>query len=77
MEHMDRKEFLKALSALILGLSFTRMNSKNSYDSKMKNMKIKNWLWMHPWRRISADEYKKRFEKIKLTGIDAVAANII
>ncbi len=73
---MNRKEFLKKLNAVIIGLFFTQLNNQSANGAQMKNQKTKNWLWMHPWRRISDEEYKKRLEKIKLSGIDAILPNV-
>lgn len=73
---MNRKEFLKKINAVIIGLFFTQLNNTTANGTQMKNEKTKNWLWLHPWSRISDDEYKKRLEKIKQAGIDAILPNV-
>ena len=73
---MTRKEFLRLLNLGIFSLHFSRWNLENAYALQDNDKKIKNWLWLHSWCDISDDEYKKRFEKIKLAGINAILPNI-
>ena len=73
---MTRKDFFKILNIGVYGFAFSKWNLGNIYAREKSNKKIKNWLWLHPWDNISDDEYKKRFEKIKLAGIDAILPNI-
>jgi uncharacterized lipoprotein YddW (UPF0748 family) len=73
---MTRKEFIKLLNAGLYGMAFAKLNIDNIYALNSNKKEIKNWLWLHPWRNISEDEYKRRLEKIKLCGIDAIIPNI-
>jgi len=38
--------------------------------------KLKNWIWISPNLRLSDDDWKKRFEKLKKAGIDALLPEI-
>ncbi len=73
---MTRKEFIKLLNLGFYGMAFAKLDIDNIYALNSNKKKIKNWLWLHPWQNISDDEYKRRLEKIKLCGIDAIIPNI-
>ena len=73
---MTRNDFLKLLKFCIPGLALCNWSLKNAKANRMKNKRIKKWLWFHPWHKISDDEYKQRLEKIKLAGIDAILPSI-
>ncbi|MCB9206453.1 MAG: family 10 glycosylhydrolase [Ignavibacteriales bacterium] len=72
---MTRKQFLQTLQLGVYSFLFGKFNFSTSIASPQKK-RIKNWLWLHPWNNISDDEYKKRFDKIKESGIDAILPNI-
>ncbi|MCB0730475.1 MAG: family 10 glycosylhydrolase [Ignavibacteriae bacterium] len=72
---MTRKQFLQTLQLGVYSYLFGKLNFSTSIASPQKKG-IKNWLWLHPWNNISDDEYKKRFDKIKEYGIDAILPNI-
>jgi uncharacterized lipoprotein YddW (UPF0748 family) len=43
---------------------------------KSSARKSKNWIWISPNLNLSDDDWKKRFEKLKLAGIDALLPEI-
>jgi uncharacterized lipoprotein YddW (UPF0748 family) len=73
---MTRKNFIKALQLGIYSLLIGNGNISKSIALTKKEKKIKNWLWHHAWNNISDDEYKKKFDKIKESGIDAILPNV-
>jgi uncharacterized lipoprotein YddW (UPF0748 family) len=73
---MTRKDFLQLIKLGIAGMAMNRIGINNSFAESVNNKQFKNWLWMHPWRGISDDEYKLRFEKIKSAGFDAIIPNV-
>jgi len=74
---MTRKEFIKLLYFGLPGLALGGWKTSNAFAEGMAPRKIKNWLWLHPWRNISDDEYKRRFDEIKRAGFDAVLPNVL
>lgn len=73
---MTRKDFLKLLNIGMYSLALSQWSLENIYGEERSKKKSKNWLWLHPWNNVSDYEYKKRLEKIKLSGIDAIIPNV-
>jgi len=74
---MNRKEFLKIISFGTPLLALGSWKVSDAFAERGQDRKNKNWLWLHPWRDLSDDEYKKRFDEIKSAGIDAVLPNLL
>ena len=73
---MTRNQFLKMMNLGLFGLITRGFQFEDLYANKVSDKKFKKWVWMNPWRDISDDEYKRRFEKIKSAGIDAILPNV-
>lgn len=73
---MTRTEFLQILKFGFFGLLTGGFEMNKIYADEIKESKYKKWVWMNPWRDITNEEYKRRFEKIKLSGIDAIIPSI-
>ncbi len=73
---LERRVFFRELGAKTLGLfgSVYLLNSLNC--SMLQKRKSKNWVWLTPDIETTDDEWKKRFEKLKKAGFDAIIPEI-
>jgi len=71
---LDREKFLKLVGLSISGLALNKINlNVLQAETDKKN---KNWLWMHLWHNASDEEYKRRLDKVKRAGFDAIIPNV-
>lgn len=71
---MDRRTFLQDVSKKTIGLTGS-LSMFGIVDFKDKK-KLKNWVWIPPDLRMSDDDWKRKFEKMKESGIDAILPEV-
>ncbi|MDN5200174.1 Tat pathway signal protein [Fulvivirgaceae bacterium BMA10] len=78
---MDKRKFLKLSSLSALGLLHTNQLLSSSDPNMLKSSGVKkgtmkNWVWITPDTKASADDWKKRFAMMKEAGIDAILPEV-
>jgi len=73
---MERREFVKNLGLLGLGLATMKHQLFGSGLFHSWKAQWKNWLWMGPEKGLSDEDWKKKLEVIKNYGFDAILLQV-
>ncbi|MFO7448145.1 MAG: family 10 glycosylhydrolase [Ignavibacteriaceae bacterium] len=73
---MNRRELLKVLGLASAGLVLDPFNSLNKIHAKGIEKKLKHWAWLSIDTDFTIDEWKKKFERIRAAGIDAIIPEV-
>ena len=73
---MDRRTFIRDMGKKTIGFSGCLFLLNFIGYGSLFSRKSKNWLWIMPDIRASDDDWKKRFDKYKKAGIDALLPEI-
>ena len=80
---MKKRQFIKTLTGTALSLMVGNALQSCSPNQKptTKNLSLKkglpdNWIWMHPNTKLSDDELKTHFEKIRNAGFEAILPQV-
>lgn len=69
---LGRRTFIKYIIRKIVGFAST-LALLNAINCKGKNTRMsKNWIWITPDLEATDDDWKRRFEKLKKAGFDAL-----
>ena len=73
---MDRRTFIRDMGKKTIGFSGYLFLLNSIGSGILNSRKSKNWLWILPDIKASDDDWKKRFDKYKSAGIDALLPEI-
>lgn len=73
---MNRRELIKTLGLTSVGIFVNPFKNSNLIFAQTNNSRLKNWAWLSPEIRLSSDEWKRKFSKLKKSGIDAILLEV-
>ena len=69
---IGRRDFIVTIGQAAAGLSLASVASATSASEPKSKREPKNWTWVHGGGDVSEDEWRRRFARIRVAGIDRV-----
>ncbi|MEN7547410.1 family 10 glycosylhydrolase [Rapidithrix thailandica] len=73
---MKRRKFLQATGVGLVGAAALQHQALAAFSTNSSQQSSKNWVWITPDTEASDEDWKKRFDKMKQVGIDAILPEV-